>query len=118
MHSLLLAAALALPAPPPGVVGYLAVSRNQVWVSGGNTGKVFVLEGGKFREIGGFATAKGRNDRLMGPSSASAGDGVVYVGNRGDSSVCAFDVKTLAKKACGTVAGMPDGTFYVSPTRE
>src|SRR4051812_6163961 len=118
MLPLLLAGALALPAPAPVVMDYLAVSGNQVWVPAGNTGKVFVLEGGKFREIAGFATAKGRNDRLMGPSSASAGEGVVYVGNRGDSSICAFDVKTLAKKACGTVEGMPDGTFYVSPARE
>jgi DNA-binding beta-propeller fold protein YncE len=97
---------------------YLATAGDQVWVPAGNTGKVFVLEGGKFREISGFATVKGRGDRLMGPSSASAGEGVVYVGNRGDSSICAFDQKTLAKKACATLPSMPDGTFYVSSTRE
>jgi DNA-binding beta-propeller fold protein YncE len=118
MISILVAAAVSLPAQAPVVMDYLATSGNQVWIPGGNTGKVFVYEGGKFREIAGFPTAKGRGDRLMGPSSANAGDGVVYVGNRGDSSICAFDTKTLSKQSCGNVPSTPDGTFYVAPTHE
>jgi DNA-binding beta-propeller fold protein YncE len=118
MLAILVAGSIALPAPAPVIMDYLATSGSQVWIPGGNTGKTFVFEGGKLREIDGFATAKGRNDRLMGPSSASAGEGVVYVGNRGDSSICAFDAKSLAKKGCAQVGGMPDGTFYVKPTKE
>jgi DNA-binding beta-propeller fold protein YncE len=118
LTALLIAGSIALPAPAPVSMDYLATAGSQVWVPAGNTGKVFVYEGGKFREIAGFATTKGRGDRLMGPSSANAGEGVVYVGNRGDSSVCAFDVKSLEKKACATVSSSPDGTFYVAPTHE
>jgi len=123
--ALLAAAALAteklpLPAPAPVIMDYLAAEGAQVWVPAGNTGKVFVLDGpGKpFRTIDGFATQKGRNDRLMGPSSVTIGDGVAYVGNRGDSTICAFDRGSLEKKSCAKVPSMPDGTFWVAPTRE
>jgi DNA-binding beta-propeller fold protein YncE len=120
---LLAAAALApeklpLPAPPPVIMDYLAAAGAQVWVPAGNTGKVFVLEGKSFRTIDGFVTKKGRNDRLMGPSSVSIGDGVAYVGNRGDSNICAFDRKSLEKRSCAEVPGMPDGTFWVASTKE
>jgi DNA-binding beta-propeller fold protein YncE len=99
---------------------YLAAAGTQVWVPAGNTGKVFVLDepGKPFREIDGFATKKGRNDRLMGPSSVTLSTATAFVGNRGDSSICAFDRKSLEKKGCATVPGMPDGTFWVGATRE
>ena len=117
--ALLVAAALEFPGvQPPVVMDYLAVEGNRVWVPAGNTGKVFVLEDGKFRTIDGFATKKGRNDRLMGPSSANAGDGVVYVGNRGDDRIWTVDAKTLEKKGSVEVSSTPDGTFWVAPTRE
>src|SRR5436309_1868475 len=54
----------------------------------------------------------------MGPSSVTIGDGVAYVGNRGDSSICAFDRKSLEKKSCAQVPGVPDGTFWVATTKE
>ena len=125
MIPLLIAAAalsaekLPLPAPGPVFMDYLAANGTQIWVPAGNTGKVFVLEAGKFREVPGFATKKGRGDRLMGPSSVSIGAGVAYVGNRGDAKICAFDTRTLEKKACSPeLSSMPDGTFYVAPTKE
>jgi len=44
--------------------------------------------------------------------------GVVYIGNRADSSICAFDAKTLARKTCGHIDSTPDGVVYVAPTKE
>src|SRR5262249_34973673 len=56
--------------------------------------------------------------RIVGLSSATVGDGVVYVGNRADSSVCAIDATTLERKGCVTLPGMPDGLAYVARTKE
>ena len=80
-------------------------STNSVWVPGGNTGAVDVVDAatGKVRQIPGFATKEmeGRNGkRILGPSGVSVGEGVVYIGNRGDSSVCAFNSRSLARGAC------------------
>ena len=116
----LLAAAspLPLPAPAPVIMDYLVADGARVWIPAGNTGKVFMLEAGKFSAVEGFPTKEGRGGRQMGPSSATVGDGVVYVGNRGDSTICAIDGRSLAKKGCTQLPGVPDGTFYVAPTRE
>src|SRR6202163_4354080 len=81
-------------------------STNSVWVPGGNTGAVDVVDAatGKVRQIPGFATkeVEGRNGkRVLGPTAVSVGEGVVYIGNRGDFSVCMFDSHTLAKGDCG-----------------
>src|SRR5207253_9697240 len=80
--------------------------------------KDFVLEKGAFKAVDGFATKKGRNDRLMGPSSVTVGESAVYVGNRGDSRIWAIDPKTLEKKGSVEMPSMPDGTFWVAPTKE
>ena len=111
---------LELPAPAPVLMDYLAAAGSQVWVPAGNTGKVFVLDGpGKpFRAIEGFPTRRGGSGRLAGPSSVSVTSSTAFVGNRGDSSICAFDRTSLARKSCATVPGMPDGTFWVAPTEE
>jgi DNA-binding beta-propeller fold protein YncE len=113
---LLAASTLSLPgAQPPVFMDYLATEGETVWVPGANTGKVFVLAGGKFRTVEGFATTKGRNDRLLGPTSVGIGRGFAYVGNRGDSKICAVDARSLEKKGCAQMPGMPDGTFFVAP---
>jgi DNA-binding beta-propeller fold protein YncE len=111
-------APLALPAPAPVIMDYLATDGGRVWVPAGNTGKVFVLDGGKFATIEGFPTKEGRGGRLMGPSSVTLGDGFAYVGNRGDSTICAIDARSLQKKGCVALPSSPDGTFYVAPTKE
>jgi DNA-binding beta-propeller fold protein YncE len=123
MLALLVAAAAAatpvkLPEAAPVIMDYLAGDGDRVWVPAGNTGKVFVLEKGTFKSVDGFATKKGRNDRLMGPSSVTVGDGAVYVGNRGDSRIWAIDPKTLEKKGSVEMPSTPDGTFWVAPTKE
>lgn len=96
---------------------------NSVWVPGGNTGAVDVVDvaTGKVRQIPGIPTkeVEGRNGkRVLGPTAVSIGEGVVYIGNRGDSSVCAFDPRTLARGACGHLDSVPDGVAYVAPTKE
>jgi hypothetical protein len=120
MLGLLLAAStLALPgAQPPVFMDYLATEGATVWVPGANTGKVFVLEAGKFRTVEGFPTTKGRNDRLLGPTSVAIGRGFAYIGNRGNSKICAVDARSLEKKGCAQMPGMPDGTFFVAPTSQ
>ena len=124
--STLLAAApspltIALPGGPPVSMDYLAVDAKnaRVWVPAGNTGRVDVVEQGtgKLTAIEGFETAK-LKERQVGPSSATVGDGVVYVGNRANSSVCAIDAQTLEKKGCVVLASLPDGLAFVSTTNE
>lgn len=98
-------------------------TTNSVWVPGGNTGAVDVVDAatGKVRQITGFQTKEvegPRGKRIFGPTAVSIGEGVVYIGNRGDSTVCAFDSRTLAKGACGHLEAVPDGVSYVAPTKE
>ncbi len=79
-----------------------------VWVPAINIGSVDVVDtsNDRVREISGFATneveARGRK-RAQGPSGVSIGDGLVYIGDRADSSVCAIDEGTLARKTCGHI---------------
>jgi DNA-binding beta-propeller fold protein YncE len=56
--------------------------------------------------------------RVFGPTAASIGAGVVYIGNRGDSTVCAFNSASLAKGACDHLDSTPDAVVYVAPTKE
>jgi len=60
----------------------------------------------------------GDRKRVVGPSSVTMGDGTVYVGNRADTSVCAFDAKSLQKGACHKLDSMPDGLAYVAGRKE
>jgi len=94
-----------------------------VWVPAINVGSVFVIDTSneKVQEISGFATKeiemRGRKG-VQGPSGVSVGDGVVYIGDRADRSICAVDEKTLARKNCGHIDSTPDGVVYVAPTHE
>ena len=94
-----------------------------VWVPATNIGSVDVVDtsNGSVREIPGFATkeVEYRNRKfIQGPSGVSIGDGLVYIGDRADSSVCAVDEKTLARKTCGHIDSTPDGVVYIAPTKE
>jgi DNA-binding beta-propeller fold protein YncE len=117
--------------PLPGVNGapvlmdYIAFdpATHLVWAPAGNTGSVAVIDaaGGAARRIDGFATAEmgtGERKRKVGPSSVTIGEGWVYVGNRGDSTVCAFEAGSLARGKCHPLDSMPDGLAYVAPTKE
>src|SRR5215467_3148363 len=101
---------LALPDNNTGDVSmdYIAYdpATDSVWVPGGNTGAVDVVDAtnGKVRQIPGFPTSQVQfrgAQRTLGPTAVSIGEGVVYIGNRGDSTVCAFDSRSLARGACG-----------------
>ena len=119
--------AIALPgAPQDGLtLDYLAVdrSRNRVWVPAAGTGSVVVIDADTraVHSVAGFPTKEiernGRK-RLVGPSSATIGDGVVYTGDRADSSVCAIDAVTLARRGCATLASPPDGLAYIASKKE
>jgi len=94
-----------------------------VWVPAINIGSVYVVDtsNDNVREISGFPTNEvelGGRKRTQGPSGVSVSDGVVYIGDRADSSVCAIDVKTLDRKNCGHIDSTPDGVVYVAPTKE
>jgi DNA-binding beta-propeller fold protein YncE len=94
-----------------------------VWVPAINIGSVYVVDtnNDSVREISGFPTNEvelGGRKRIQGPSGVSIGDGVVYIGDRADSSICAIDEKTLARKTCGHIDATPDGVVYVAPTKE
>ena len=118
---------LALPDHGQGniTMDYIAYDpqTGSVWVPAINVGSVYVVDTGNssVREISGFATNEvelGGRKRRQGPSGVSVGDGVVYVGDRADSSVCAIDAQTLARKTCGHIDSTPDGVVYVAPTKE
>lgn len=83
-----------------------------VWVPAINIGSVYVVDtsNGNVREIAGFATNEmeiGGRKRTQGPSGVSVGEGVVYIGDRADSSVCAVEAKTLARKNAETLIPLP-----------
>lgn len=118
-----------LPLPDHGkgnvTMDYIAYdpSTGYVWVPAINIGSVYVVDtgSGSVREISGFSANEvelGGRKRRQGPSGVSIGDGVVYIGDRVDSSVCAIDEKTLERKTCGHIDSTPDGVVYVAPTKE
>jgi hypothetical protein len=119
--------AIPLPGAPEGglFLDYLAADRahHRVWVPAGATGRVDVIdtETRRLQPIENFPTSEiERRGRKMsiGPSSATVGDGYVYVGNRADSSVCAVNAVSLAREGCVTLPSSPDGLAYVASTHE
>jgi DNA-binding beta-propeller fold protein YncE len=120
--------AVALPGGGPDgiLMDYLLYDprTHAIWAPAGNTGSVDVIDvaSGKLTRIEGFATQEIERrgvKRKVGPSAAALGDGhTVYVGNRGDTSICAVDDTTLTKGTCAKLDAMPDGIAYVAKTRE
>jgi DNA-binding beta-propeller fold protein YncE len=118
----------------PGATGtvaldYFAYDRatGKLWVPASNTGSVDVIDDrtDAVAPVNGFKTGeierRGRKI-TVGPTAASIGDGVVYIGNRGDATLCVIDAKTLARGECVPVSPdrtvTPDGVLYVAATRE
>jgi len=104
---------------------YLAFdpSTKSLWVPAGNTGAVDVVDTatGTIRQITGLPTKEiqaGERTRIVGPSSASTGNKVVYVGNRADATVCAYDSRSLRLVRCGQLDAMPDAVVFVPPANE
>src|SRR6184192_2458587 len=125
------------PISLPGATGTVALdyfaydrSTGRLWVPASNTGSVDVIDEAtdNVSQVTGFQTGevelRGRKIKL-GPTAVSIGDGVVYIGNRGDSSLCIIDAKTLERGECLQVAppsagreAAPDAVVYVAATRE
>jgi DNA-binding beta-propeller fold protein YncE len=125
------------PLSLPGATGvvtldYFAYDRStgRLWVPASNTGSVDVIDEAtnNVSQVIGFQTGevelRGRKIKL-GPTAVSIGDGVVYIGNRGDSSICTIDAHTFERGECLEVApfsagraAAPDGVVYVAATRE
>jgi len=118
--------AIALPGTHGhATLDYLAFepARGRLWVPVGDTGSVDVLDAasGQFTRIDGFKNAEREvhgKKRMMGPSSASVGEGFVYVGNRASSEVCPIDAGTLKPGQCLKLATAPDGVAYVASAKE
>ena len=125
------------PISLPGASGvvrldYFAYDRStgKLWVPASNTASVDVIDedSDAVSQVTGFKTGevelRGRKITL-GPTSVRIGDGVVYIGNRGDSSLCIIDAHSLERGECLEVApasagpaAAPDGVVYVAATRE
>jgi DNA-binding beta-propeller fold protein YncE len=98
-------------------------STNSVWVPAGNTAAIDVVDAttGKIRQIPGLPTKEvdvRGSKRVVGPSSVSVGEGLVYIGNLGDSTVCSYTPVSLARGPCAHLDSSPDGIVYVAPTKE
>jgi DNA-binding beta-propeller fold protein YncE len=113
----------------PMALDYLAYDapRGRLWVPASNTGSVDVIDEATdaLSQVTGFATGEieRRGKKItVGPTSASVGDGVIYVGNRGDATLCVIDAKTLERgesvPASPDHSITPDGVLYVATTKE
>src|SRR5437016_14214240 len=125
------------PIALPGASGVVALdyfaydhSTGKLWVPASNTGNVDVIDENSdaVSQVTGFKTGeielRGRKVPL-GPTAVGVGDGVVYIGNRGDSSLCVIDAQSLKRGECLQVApasagpaAAPDAVVYVAVTRE
>ena len=125
------------PLPLPGANGLVMLdyfayeaATHLLWVPAGNTGSVDVIDTAtdQIKRIDGFSVAqiefRGK-PRAMGPSSVAVGDGVVYVGSRGDSKICVIDARALRIADCiafapasAGLASAPDGLTYIAATKE
>jgi DNA-binding beta-propeller fold protein YncE len=118
----------------PGATGtvaldYFAYDRatGKLWVPASNTGSVDVIheKTDSVSQITGFPTGeierRGRKI-TVGPTAASIGDGVVYIGNRGNATLCVIDAKTLDRGECVPASSdrsvTPDGVVFVAKTQE
>jgi DNA-binding beta-propeller fold protein YncE len=125
------------PIALPGASGVVALdyfaydhSTGKLWVPASNTGNVDVIDESSdaVSQVTGFKTGevelRGRKVTL-GPTAVSIGDGVAYIGNRGDSSLCVIDAQNLKRGESLQVAppsagpaSAPDAVVYVAATKE
>ncbi|HEY6205909.1 MAG TPA: hypothetical protein VIW21_07060, partial [Chthoniobacterales bacterium] len=91
------------PIALPGANGTVALdyfaydsASGKVWVPASNLGTVDVIDEktDAVSQISGFKTGeierRGRKI-IVGPTAATIGDGVVYIGDRGDATLCVID---------------------------
>ena len=113
----------------PVTLDYFAYdpATRKLWLPASNLGSVAVIDEktDAVSQITGFKTGeieRRGQKRIVGPTSATIGDGVVYTGNRGDATVCVIDAKTLERGECVPASPdhsiTPDGVVYVAATKE
>src|SRR5881275_1391698 len=118
----------------PGATGAVALdyfahdrATGKVWVPASNTGSVDVIDEktDAVSQITGFPTGEieRRGKKItVGPTAASIGNGVVYIGNRGNATLCVIDAKTFTRGECVPASPdrdvTPDGVLYVAATHE
>jgi uncharacterized protein (TIGR02246 family) len=116
----------------PVLMDYLAADRREgrIWIPAGETGAVVVInaaDGALSRAVG-FPTSEhdllGSRHRV-GPSAVAVANGAAYIGNRGDSTICAVDPASLKRGPCltlgaagGGLAGSADGLVFIPETQE
>src|SRR5437879_4569714 len=122
------------PIALPGANGAVALdyfaydpATGKVWVPASNLGSVAVIDEktDAVSQVAGFKTGeierRGRKV-MLGPTAASIGDGVVYIGNRGDATLCWIDKSSLSRGECVPASSdhsvTPDGVLYVAATKE
>lgn len=105
-------------------------TTGRLWVPGGNMGTVYVIDAAndQVTRVGTYATAEfkiAERQGVLGPSSISLGEGVVYLGNRADSKICMIDSSKLKAGNCTRVsspnaglAAAPDAVVYIPTTKE
>jgi DNA-binding beta-propeller fold protein YncE len=125
------------PISLPGANGVIVLdhlaydrARGRIWVPTSNIGSVDVIDESTdaVSQISGFNTGEveleGHKVRL-GPTAVSIGENVVYIGNRGDSTLSVIDSQTLEggeslpmTPALLETGGAPHGVVYVAMMRE
>jgi DNA-binding beta-propeller fold protein YncE len=122
------------PISLPGATGAVALdyfaydhATGKLWVPASNTGSVDVFDEktDAVSQITGFPTGEieRRGKKItVGPTAAGIGNGVVYIGNRGNATLCTIDAKTFTRgeyvPASPDRGVTPDGVVYVATTRE
>jgi hypothetical protein len=114
------------------VLDHLAYDRTNgtIWVPGSNTGNVYIIKENSdaVSVVPGFNTGEveveGQKAK-MGPTAVSLGEGVVYIGNRADSTLCAINAQTFERESCVDVKSRsrvadagPHGVSYIAATHE
>ena len=108
---------------------YFAYDRatGKLWAPASNTGIADVIDEATdaVSQVSGFQTGEiERHGRkiTVGPTAASIGNGVVYIGNRGNAILCVIDAQTLDRGECVPASSdhsvTPDGVVFVAKTKE
>jgi DNA-binding beta-propeller fold protein YncE len=104
-------------------------SAGKVWVPAGARGNVAVIDAKTLdvQHVDGFATSVrtlANHTFTLGPTAIAMGEGVAYVGSRGDNRICLVDTVNMLRGAC-VALGAPDdlsaaadGMAYVRSAHE